>query len=168
MSYVHRFSSVDGFVTHLNGVIPALKDPFLQTQYVGFLCVSVVTVFELCIKDLFLSFAEKKHKSFGRYCSNVFDKMNGRVMIRDLRELHIKRFGDKYVSKFDSEISSCENANLSARGLSIRSSYGNVVVWRNSFAHEGSLPANASYLETCRGYESGKLILECLGRAMVR
>jgi hypothetical protein len=137
-------------------------------QYVGFLNVSVVTVFELCVKDVLIEFARRKHKGFGAYCSNAFERLNGRVSLKDLREGHIPRFGEKYVARFGALLDVSEHATLVARRGSLKASYGNVIVWRNKFAHEGVLPANASFPETKAGYEAGKEVISCLARAMVR
>lgn len=168
MAYTDHFASGDRLIAHLDVVVPTITDPLLRAQYVGFLTVSVVTVFELCVKDVLTEFATRKHKTFGTYCSNAFERLNGRVNLRDLREQHIKRFGDKYVGRFNSKITALENEFLRRDRISVSSSYGNVIVWRNSFAHEGRLPPNASYEETTKGYRCGREILRCLSEAMVR
>lgn len=168
MPYTDHFRATDDLVAHLNLVVPGIVYPALKSQYIGFLNVSVVTVFELCIKDLLVEFARKKNKSFGVYCANVFEKLNGRVSLKDLKEVHVKKFGEKYVTKFSSRLEVLEVDALRDRGVSLKSSYGNIIVWRNKFAHEGVLPANASYGETCSGYDAGKEIISCLAQAMVR
>lgn len=168
MPYVDHFNSTDGLIAHLDTVVPVIADPVLRAQYVGFLSVAVVTVFELCVKDLLIEFARKKNRHFGVYCANVFDKLNGRVTLKDLREMHIKKFGDKYVTRFESKINDLEFSALRDRGVSLKSSYGNVIIWRHKFAHEGVVPANASYAETTRGYEAGKEIVRCLADSMIR
>jgi hypothetical protein len=168
MAYSDHFRSTDDLIAHLDTVIPGLTSPVIRAQYTGFLCVAVVTVFELCIKELFVEFAEKKHRSFGTYCGNVFEKMNGRVALKDLKEVHIKKFGDQYVKKFTVKLEDMERRGLREERMSIKSSYGNVIVWRNSFAHEGILPPNASYEETSVGYKAGQKIVACLAQSMVR
>lgn len=168
MPYVDHFNSTDGLIAHLDTVIPGIADPVLKAQYVGFLSVAVVTVFELCVKDLLIDFARRKNRHFGIYCANVFDRLNGRVALKDLKETHIKKFGEKYVSRFEAKIDASELAALRDRGISLKSSYGNVIIWRHKFAHEGVLPANANYMETTKGYEAGKEIVRCLAESMVR
>lgn len=168
MGYDAHFKAADDLIAHLSTVYPDIKDPVLKAKYVGFLTVSVVTVFELCIKELLVAFAAKKHRAFGAYCANAFDRMNGRISLKDLRDSHIKRFGDKYVKKFDLMLNDCEMRSLKDNRISLKSSYGNVIVWRNSFAHEGVIPPNASFEEATKGYNSGREIIECLSKAMVR
>jgi len=168
MSYTDRFLLLDALIGHLDTVVPVLPDPFLRSQHVGFLTVSVVTVFELSIKDIFLEFSRKKNGAFGTYCGNVMEKMNGRISLRDLREVHVPKFGEKYLAKFRKKLEVQEQVFLRSSGFSVKSSYGNVVVWRNSFAHEGVLPVNATYAETCKGYDAGKIVLRCLAESMIR
>jgi hypothetical protein len=166
--YTDHYDGLDRLISHLDTVVPSLTDPFLRGHYVGFLAVSVVTVFELCIKEVLTEFAEKKHKTFGVYCSSTYEKMNGRIGLNDLKGIHVKKFGEKYLKKLISQLESRELEVLNLRRVSIKASYGNVIVWRNSYAHEGVLPANASYAETCVAYESGKEIIKCLASSMIR
>lgn len=168
MSYSDRFVDLDALVVHMDTILPAISDQVLVSQYVGFLCVTVVTVFELSIKDIFLDFSSKKHQAFGVYCGNVIEKMNGRISIKDLRDDHIRKFGQKYVRKFTVLLDACERRALAGSGQSVKAAYGNVLVWRNSFAHQGILPANANYDETRNGYSAGKDVMACLASAMRR
>jgi hypothetical protein len=168
MPYTDRFLPLDGLIAHLDTLMPTITDPFLRSQYIGFLSVSVVSVLELCIKEICIAFAEKKHKSFGAYCANNLERMNGRISLKDLKEMHVKKFGEKYQKRFEATLNASENSSLSSVGVSVKSSYGNLVVWRNSFAHEAILPANASYAEMRKGYDAGKRVLECLKNSLVR
>lgn len=144
------------------------SDPFLATRYVGFLCVSAVTVVELAVRDILIDFASKKHRVFGVFCNELYERLNGRVTLKDLRENHVKKFGDRYVERFSKMLDAEELRELAASGRSIKSSYGNLITWRHSYAHQGVLPANASYLEAKQGFELGKHVLHCLDRAMKR
>jgi hypothetical protein len=168
MVHADRLESSDALVAHPDTVVPGLADPILQGKYVGFLCVSLVTVFELSIKDVLVGFARKKHRTFGVYCGNLFERMNGRISLKDLTQVHIKNFGQRYVDRFTEKVNKREAELLNASRFSVKARYGNVVVWRNSFAHEGLLPANANYDETKAGYLAGKEILTCLAESMVR
>jgi hypothetical protein len=168
MSYVDRFQLVDGLVSHLDAVIVPTLDPFLRTRYVGFVCVSAVTVMELAVRDILIEFATKKHRVFGAFCQDLYERLNGRIMLDDLRKNHIKRFGDRYVSRFVRLLDAEERRELSTSGRSVKASYGNLITWRNSFAHQGVLPPNASYAEAKQGLELGKQVLHCLDAAMIR
>jgi hypothetical protein len=47
-------------------------------------------------------------------------------------------------------------------------SYGNIITWRNQFAHEGIIPTTATYDEVKKAYHIGKNIIDCLAVAMKR
>lgn len=168
MPYSDHFTLVDGLTPHLDTVVVPGLDPLLTSKYVGFLCVSAVTVMELAVKDILVDFAGKKHRLFGGFCQGLYEKLNGRITLKDLRESHIKRFGDKYVTRFSSLLDAEENRELRTSRRSIKSSYGNLITWRHSFAHQGVLPANASYAEAKQGFELGKVVLHSLSTAMRR
>lgn len=46
--------------------------------------------------------------------------------------------------------------------------YGNIILWRNQFAHEGIIPATPTYEEVKKAYHLGKNIIDCLALAMRR
>jgi hypothetical protein len=146
---------------------PAL-DPFLVSRYVGFFCVSAVTVIELAIRDILVEFATTKHKVFGAFCDELYERLNGRITLDDLRKTYIKKFGAKYVTKFSKILDEEERRELAEFRRSIKSSYGNLITWRHAYAHQGNLPSNASYLEAKQGFELGKQVLHCLNQAMKR
>jgi hypothetical protein len=165
--YTSRYALADDLISHLDTVVPGL-DPFLTSRYVGFLCITGVTVFELALRDILVSFATKKHRVFGGFCQDFYERLNGRVTLGDMKSMHIKRFGDKYVNRFVRFLDETETLELRATGRSMRASYGNLITWRHSFAHEGILPANASYHEAKQGIDLGKSVLDCAARALVR
>ena len=132
------------------------------------MAVTAVTVYELAIKEIFTSFAEKKHKVFGNFTSSHFNRINGRIMKKDIEDRYIKRFGEKYLKRFKAKINALEkDANKQNKG-SILSSYGNIITWRNQFAHEGDMPSTATYLEVKKSYFLGQELINCLAETMVR
>jgi len=168
MSYIDHFPLADDLIAHLDPVVAGAKDPFIQTRYVGFVCVSTVTVVELCVRDILVDFATRKHRVFGAFCHDLYDRMNGRITLKDLRDSYVKKFGDRYVIKFNKLLDSSEDSELRNSGRSMKSSYGNLITWRHSFAHQGIMPPNASYAEAKQGFEMAKKVLWCLDRALAR
>lgn len=167
MAYTAHFVAADGIVAHLNTFVPGLA-PALRSQYAGFAAVSALTVYELAVKEIFIEFATKKHNVFGHFTSEHFDRINGRIGLKSLKDEHLPRFGDKYVKKFSKLLEAEEKIGLAAAQGSIKSSYGNLVTWRHGFAHGGVLPANATFAEVTRSYELGKRVIACLATAMNR
>jgi hypothetical protein len=168
MTYSNHFTLADNCIAHLKGVVPGIADPGLRSQYVGFASVVAVTVFELAIKEILIDFAQNKHKIFGAFVEGHFERLNGRIKLKDLRSEHIPRFGDKYVKKFDALLDAEEQRILLSLRRSMKSSYGNLITWRHEFAHQGRVPMNATYAEVCDSYSLGKVLINCLSKAMVR
>lgn len=167
MSYTTYFTPADQTIGHLGTLVAGL-DPLLQMQYSGFAAVSAVTVYELAIKEIFREFAGNKNKVFGYFVDSHFKRINGRIALSDLKNEHLPRFGDKYLKKFESLLSSEEIKYLRTHHQSVKSSYGNLVAWRHGFAHQGQVPPNATFTEVQRSYDCGKKVIDALAQALVR
>jgi hypothetical protein len=166
MTYSAHFKLADDLIAHLTPTVKAIQDPFLQTRYTGFVSVAAVCVYELAVKEILCSFGEKKHKVLGSFTRSFFDRINGRIQYRHLHEDYIPRFGDRYTKRFKSRVSKCEKKFLRQQKKSVLTCYNNIITWRNSFSHEGQLPAHATYDDAIDAYEVGKQVLECLALSM--
>lgn len=168
MSYYNHFRLADDVILHLDSVVNKISDPFIQSRYVGFVAVTASSVYELAIKDIFIDFAERKHKVLGTFTRNHFHRINGRITIDIIRDEYVQRFGKKYVENFKRKLAHSEEQFLRTHGASIKSSYSNVIVWRNEFAHAGNVPNTATYAEITKAYGNGKEVIKCLAEAMTR
>lgn len=168
MAYTAHFATADNVITNLGGVVAATADPILVGQYTGFAAVSAVTVYELAIKEIFLEFAHRKHRVFGQFTEAYFDRINGRISLHSIKKDYVPRFGDRYAIRFGKALESDDLAELKLSGVSIKSSYGNLVAWRHEFAHQGQIPTNATFAEVQQAYQYGKRVIDCLARCMVR
>lgn len=168
MPYVDRFIPADSLIAHLDSVLVGVTDPFIKSRYVGFLSVSAVTVYELAVKDIFVSFAKKKHLVFGIFTEELCSRLNGRIKRDDLDDGYIKKFGEKYSKRFKSKVNEKEELFFDSDGVSIKNCYGNIITWRNQFAHEGIIPPTATYDEVKKAYEYGKNVIHCLAESLVR
>ncbi|MDR0780257.1 MAG: hypothetical protein LBF16_06130 [Pseudomonadales bacterium] len=168
MAYVDHFRHADDVIAHLNGVVPALADPLLRVKYTGFVTVAAVTVFELAIKEIFCEFGRRKHKVLGKVTESKFDRLNGRVALKNIRDDHCKPFGDVYVERFNKRLDSVAREYLLTHRRELKNSYSNLITWRNKFAHEGSVPATVTYAEAVQAYEDGKAVIHALAVSMTR
>jgi|SRR5579883_257760 len=168
MPYSDHFRLTDDLILHLDPILAGLKDPFIESRYTGFLAVSSVTVLELAMKTIFCDFASAKHKVLSNFCGVYFERINGRIALRPIREDYLAKFGRKYQLRFDRALEKLERQHLISAGHSIKAAYGNLVTWRNEFAHEGNVPANATYAEVKRAYTCGKDVMHCLATCMRR
>ncbi|MBI1236186.1 MAG: hypothetical protein GC188_05815 [Alphaproteobacteria bacterium] len=167
MAYDEHFKLADDYLVHLDSMFDAVDDDFIKGRYLGFVLISAVTVYELAIKEIFCDFSRKKHIRFGQYVENSFEKLNGRIGLEDLKN-RSKKFGEQYRLKFQRKLDSREQQNLRDGRGSIRSAYGNMLTWRNSFVHSGQSPRTTNYGEIKNSYESGKLVILSLAEAMTR
>jgi hypothetical protein len=168
MPYSDHFRLTDDLIQHLDPILAGLNDPFIESRYMGFLAVSSVTVLELAMKTIFLDFSIAKHKVLANFCAKHFDRVNGRIGLDLIKKDYILRFGIKYQARFGKALDKLERQELTASGTSIKTSYGNLLTWRNEFAHQGKIPATASYAEVKRAYGCGKQIMQCLATCMTR
>jgi hypothetical protein len=168
MSYEDHFRLADDYISHLDVVIGGIGDPFIKSQYTGFLAVSAVTVYELALKTIFQEFAEGKHKVLATFSNAYFRRINGRIRIDEIKREYTKRFGDKYSTRFNKKLTDRERSILLTQRESIKSSYENIITWRNGFAHEGIIPATATYEEVRKSYACGKHVIHCLAESMKR
>ena len=168
MAYADHFQHADDVITHLNVIVPAISDRLLAAKYAGFVAVSAVTVYELAIKEIFCEFARKKHKVFGKFTESYFERINGRVSLRNIKDEYCPRFGDVYADRFKTHLEKAAHIHLIQHRRDVRSAYANLIIWRNDFAHEGRAPATATYTEVTQSYEDGKVVIQALASSMVR
>jgi hypothetical protein len=168
MPYDTHFKLADDLILHLDPVLAGLNDAFIESRYTGFLAVSAVTVLELAMRTIFLDFSAAKHVVLGNFCSRYFHRINGRITLHNIEVDYLPNFGSKYTQRFHRRLDKLERDRLRAAGVSLKSSYGNLITWRNGFAHQGDVPPNASYAEVKRSYECGKEIMQCLASCMSR
>lgn len=168
MPYSDHFKSADDLITHLNGVVGAIGDPFLASRYVGFVSVAGVTAYELAVKDIFCDFGTAKHRALGEFARNYFERLNGRIKYEFLWKEYARRFGERYRKRFRSRMDAVERAFLTSDHKSVITSYNNLITWRHSFAHEGIIPGTVNYGEAAESYQIGKKVIDCLAGAMQR
>ncbi len=168
MSYEDRFIAADELITHLDSVFAGVPNPLLQSKYVGFLAVSAVTVYELAVKDILINFAKNKHAVFGSFTAETCARLNGRIKREHLEDEFIVKFGSKYKTRFKKMVDRQERLFITSHGVSIKNCYSNIITWRNQFAHEGVIPAYATYDEVKNSYQHGKTVIKCLFSTLVR
>lgn len=168
MEYFDHFRHADDVIAHLNIVVPGLTDPLLQVKYTGFVTIAAVTVYELAIKKIFCDFGQRKHKVLGTFTENHFERINGRVTLDNIRKDYCSRFGDVYLKRFKNRLDTAAKTYLSTHKRDLKNSYSNLIVWRNAFVHEGSVPSTATYAEAVQAYEDGKAVIHALAASMTR
>jgi hypothetical protein len=166
MPHSRHFALADPVIAHLNSVVCNVTDQFILSRYVGLIAVAAVTVYELCIKDIFWRFSSRKHKVFGTFVSKHFEKINGRIRLCDIKGEYLPRFGEVYLKGFAARLDEAENLELRGSGRSIIASYNNIITWRHQFAHEGIFVSTVTYSEAVDCYALGKGVIRVLAETM--
>lgn len=167
MLYTKRYSIADPLINHLDTVISTVQDPFIISRYIGLVSITAVTVYELCMKDIFYEFGRSQNIIFGEFVNNHFERINGRIKLDDIRK-NIKKFGKKYSGEFDKKLRIAEERVLRKERRSIKSSYKNIIAWRHQFAHEGDIVSTVTYKEATDSYKLGKEVMRVLDETMKR
>jgi RiboL-PSP-HEPN len=166
--YSDHFKLADDFIVHLDVALGGIGDPFIRSRYVGFVAISAVTVFELALKEIFCTFATTKHRVLGNFVTTYFERLNGQIGRDRIEKMYLPHFGDKYVKRFHKKLEVIELGCLKADRVSVKASYANLLTWRHGFAHEGTVPVNATYEEVKKSYQYGRRVIECLADTMTR
>lgn len=88
MPYRDRFALVEDYLAHVDPMMDAIADPFVQARYIGFIAISAVTAYELAIKDILYDFADKKHVVLGEVIRSRLLRLNGKIKLDDLKKEH--------------------------------------------------------------------------------
>lgn len=168
MDYAQHFHHADDVIEHLTPLVAGARNPLLEARYTGFLTIAAVTTYELAVKSIFISFAQSKHKVLGSFTESHFSRINGKIRLENLKNDYVRRFGEKYLVKFNRRLSETGQRYLRENQREIISSYNNLIVWRNDFAHEGRIRPNATFAEASRAYTDGKIVIKCLAESMKR
>jgi len=166
MPHSRYYKLAEPVISHLNEVMSSVTDPFISSRYVGLVAIASVTVYELCIKDIFSQFSSSKHKIFGLFVTSTFERINGRIKLADIRDNYLPKFGDVYVKRFTRKLDLAEKNSLQTAKKSIKSSYGNIIQWRHQFAHEGNFVSTVTYSEAVASYHLGKEVIKCLSESL--
>ena len=166
MPYNNRFVATDDLIAHLTPIVSAITDTEIKANYAGFLSVSAVTVYELAIKDIFIEFATNKNKVFGNFIDKFFSRINGKIMLGDLKDQYIKHFGQKYFIKFEAKLKKRETIVFNTTRKNLRTSYSNLILCRHQYVHQGS--PTLTFEEVLDNYNIGKDVLHSLYDTMQR
>ncbi len=168
MDFEQHFQIADDYIEHVDQNIAGLKDGFIQSRYLGFTIVSAVTVYEIAAKDIIFEFTRKKHKVFGEFTENRFERFNARIQIKQLKDDFVGNFGERYEKRFTNKLNEMEDLLLKSERLSMKGAYKNLITWRNAFVHAGEAPTTTNYEEVKKSYHLGKNVLRCLAQSLVR
>jgi len=166
--YTERFLHADEVIKHLNTVVPTISNHLLVQKYVGFVSVVAVTVYELAIQNIFIESAKKTHQEFGVFAEAWFDKINGRIKLKNIKTDYLSKFCEERRSRFEKNLEKKSSDSIRENGRDITSAYGSVIATRNTFVHAPNIQSHVTYVEIVKAYEDGKKVIHCLAEAMAQ
>lgn len=167
MTYIRHFQLVDDVSAHFDETVNS-ANAFLQSRYVGFYAVSSAAVLELALKEVVVGFARHHHSMFGEYVASRYEKINGRIRLDHITDEHLKPFGSTFKNRFRELLEQADQLSIRESSYSVRSSYEILLTCRHQFSHEGSIPEATSYADIKKGFDAGKVVMECLAKTLAR
>jgi hypothetical protein len=165
VSYSDHFKLVDDVTDHLDAAAGAVE-PMIRSKYAGFYAVASAAVLELALKEIIITFAQNTNPLFGEYIADRYEQINGRIKLANIKGEHLKPFGEKYLKRFERLVDRVNSLCMRQQKPPIITSYGNLLLCRHKFAHEGVIPSYITYEEVKQGFESGKMIMQCLAKVL--
>jgi hypothetical protein len=158
MPYNDKFKATDELIVSMQSMLSNV-DAQTQAKFTGFLSVSAVTVYELAIKEIIISYACSKHSDFGCFITKYLSRLNGKIKLEDLKN-EIKKYGDIYKSKFETELEVAGSLILKNERQDLKSCYNNLILCRHEYVHGGNV--TLSMQECINNYIIGKKVIEAL------
>lgn len=167
MNYQNRFNPVDLLIAQL---LPLASqpgvDPLVLSSMAGIVAVEAVTAYELAIKDIFEDFAKQKNKVFSCFVKSTYNRLNGRITYREIKDNMVKSYGDKYLRRFVSKKELKTRLVLTTERVDLVQTYDSLVLGRHTFVHTGNLTMTLA--EAIRYYTIGKQLIAILDETMKR
>lgn len=103
---IRQLSEIKEIILLINNYVPvgSPKNDSFRAELAGLLIVSTVAIYENCIREIIIEYAEKKHPDFARYVEREYERLDSRIKLQDLFKYASKLGDSQLVSKFKSEL----------------------------------------------------------------
>jgi ribosomal protein L37AE/L43A len=109
--------------------------------------------------------SETINKIFGGFIEKYFDRINGQIKIKDIKN-YVGKFGEKYLTKFNTKLENRNSILLRTHHNDIQAVYGNLIICRHKFIHANN--HTMTFNEVVQSYSIGKEIINILNDTMKR
>lgn len=133
-------SQVEETIRYLERLHEDEKDPVKAVRLAGFLVLTVISALEVDVRDTCTETGGRFHSQFGTYVSASLSKTNARVSVKELGQL-IGRFSEVSQMTFQRRLDVLKRRCQRWPRSSLHAQYENLLTWRNSFAHTGTVSA---------------------------
>ncbi|QOD63842.1 hypothetical protein HGK82_00795 [Ochrobactrum sp. MT180101] len=163
-----HFSKIDDLISEINGLVPAdsgYRAVQFRADLAGLLVVAMAATYETCVKQVLYEYADSHHIAFGGYARRSYEKINSRVLVRDLTK-YCEIFDPVIKGRFQDRLKARKKALLDRTGKNIVTAYEQILEWRHEFAHAGN--RNTTIEEAANTHRIGKRIIYLFDDAFYR
>lgn len=154
-----HFSKIDDLISEIDSLVPAnsgYRAVQFRADLAGLLVVAIAATYETCVKEVLYEYANRHHNAFGGYARRSYEKINSRVLVKDLTK-YCEIFDPAIKARFKSRLKAKKGAVLDRTGKNIETSYEQILDWRHEFAHAGN--RNTTIEEAAKTHRIGKRII---------
>lgn len=133
-----HFSKIDALIAEIDGLVPSTSYRSVQfrADLAGLLVVAMAATYETCVKEVLFEYANRHHIAFGGYAFRNYEKLNSRVLVKDLKK-YCELFDPVIQARFKTRLTAKKKTLLDRVGKNIETSYEQILSWRHDFAHAG-------------------------------
>lgn len=161
-----EYNGLDLLISQLEPIAQTGVDPLILSSWAGIVAVEAVTAYELAIKRICEEFSRKKHRVFGTFVKSSYERLNGRISYKDIKDGIVKPYGEKYLKKLVRVKDAKTLAVMASERVDLVQTYDTLVLCRHKFVHAGVL--TLSFSEAVRSYKIGKHLVDVLDETMRR
>ena len=161
-----EYNSIDLLISQLEPLVQTGIDPLILSSWAGIIAVEAVTAYELSIKRICEEFARKKHKVFGSFVKSSYDRLNGHIFYKDIKEGIVKPYGEIYLRRLVKNKDSKTALIMASERVDLVQTYDNLITCRHRFVHAGML--TLSFSEAVNYYRIGKNLIDVIDETMRR
>jgi hypothetical protein len=154
-----HFSKIDDLISEIDGLVPpdsGYRAVQFRADLAGLLVVAIAATYESCVKEVLYEYANRHHIAFGGYARRSYEKINSRVLVKDLTK-YCEIFDPAIKVRFKDRLKAKKAALLQRTGKNIETSYEQILDWRHEFAHAGN--RNTTIEEATKTHRVGKRII---------
>lgn len=162
-----QFTRIDALVNEIQQLVPEnnYQNVQFRADLAGLLVVAIAATYESCVKETLFAHANSHHAAFGGFTRRNYERLNSRIRLDDLSG-YCTLFDPAIKVRFKDRLRTRKTKLLERVGKNIEVSYGQILAWRNDFAHAGI--RNTTIEEAAQTHRIGKRVLYVFDDAFCR
>jgi RiboL-PSP-HEPN len=105
----------------------------------GLLSVAFCAAIESALKNILIEFGAKQHPLVAEWSKARFEKLNGKIKIKEICDEYLIHYGSERVAEFKKSLTLASKEKYSIEYDQFCSEYSQLMIWRHEFAHAGNV-----------------------------